>query len=309
MQRRYADPKGYESYERVVKTIASQVVAGYQVPWNLLITDFVAANATAVSTQVAQAQAPVYWLSPPLLESFLHTDLPNWICGIQRVIHLGVLMLPQSLMRSPDGEAISYIAFRHTKAFEEPPEIKYNERSVRIEPKNFDNIVWTTTTASGVIYASSTNLRMNEEGEGELDSGNNHFETFTNFGIEVDRSAEDKFLYTVSSVLLQTLLLMQIRPELVTASSQLQASPGLGFNQAAKEKRSASQLWTPNWIGKEYAAPKHNSTTTTKTGTGTHASPRPHWRRGHFRRVVVGKRDQNQREWRWFEPIRVNDGE
>lgn len=218
-------------------------------------------------------------------------------------------MLPQSLLLSPDGETIRYIAFRHTKAFEEPPAIKFNERSLKMEPKNFDNIVWTTTTASGVIYASSTGLRMNEEGEGELNSGNNHFETFTDFGIEVNASAEDRFLNTVSSVLLQTLLLMQIRPDIVTASSQSQASPGLGFSKATKEKRSATELWSPNWIGKNYLAPKQNSTTATKTGTGNHAIPRTHWLRGHFRRVVVGKRELNQREWRWFEPVRVNDGE
>jgi hypothetical protein len=41
-------------------------------------------------------------------------------------------------------------------------------------------------------------------------------------------------------------------------------------------------------------------------GEGTHASPITHLRRGHFRRVPVGPRDQQRREVRWIPPTVVN---
>lgn len=43
-------------------------------------------------------------------------------------------------------------------------------------------------------------------------------------------------------------------------------------------------------------------------GEGTHASPVTHPRRGHFRRVPVGPRNEDQREVRWIPPVIVNPG-
>lgn len=51
------------------------------------------------------------------------------------------------------------------------------------------------------------------------------------------------------------------------------------------------------------ARPRRRSRT---DGTGTHASPLPHVRRGHFRRQPVGPREEGRREIRWIAPMWVN---
>ncbi len=53
---------------------------------------------------------------------------------------------------------------------------------------------------------------------------------------------------------------------------------------------------------------KPRSPTSTNRGESTHASPVTHPRRGHFRRVPVGPRNEDQREVRWIPPVIVNPG-
>lgn len=159
-ERKYANPRGYQTYEKVSQLMATQILNGYRLPWDLIKTDFAAHTATTINTQIANMQAPVYWLSQSLLESFLHTDLPNWICGMQRPVPAAILMLPMGVICSPDGESINYIAFRHTKAFENPPSIKFDQQLILTEATNFDYITWTTTTELGTVYASCTGLQL-----------------------------------------------------------------------------------------------------------------------------------------------------
>ncbi|MCC5640637.1 hypothetical protein LC593_33360 [Nostoc sp. CHAB 5844] len=39
---------------------------------------------------------------------------------------------------------------------------------------------------------------------------------------------------------------------------------------------------------------------------GTHASPSPHWRRGHWRRSAVGE-GRAERKWNWIKPVLVKN--
>lgn len=150
-ERKYANPRGYQKYEKVIQLMATQILNGYRLPWDLIKMDFAAHSATTINTQIANMQAPVYWLSQSLLESFLQTDLPSWICGMQRPVPAAILILPTSAICSPDGEFINYIAFRHTKAFEKPPNIKFNQQLIITEAMDFDYIAWTTTTERGTV--------------------------------------------------------------------------------------------------------------------------------------------------------------
>lgn len=58
-------------------------------------------------------------------------------------------------------------------------------------------------------------------------------------------------------------------------------------------------LWSPNVIGKGYKIRREGESL-----GGTHASPRMHWRRGHWHHVAHGK-GRSQRRLDWFEPVLV----
>ena len=61
------------------------------------------------------------------------------------------------------------------------------------------------------------------------------------------------------------------------------------------------ELWSPRWIGKGYARKQIIG----GVPAGTHASPRMHWRRGHWRTQAVGEGRKDRRRV-WIEPILVN---
>lgn len=299
-QRRYANPRGYQKFDRVAQTMAAHIFGAYHLPWEVIKSDFAVSNNTTLSFQIAQTQAPVYWLSPSLLESILYSDLPKWISAVKRPVQLGILMLPENTIYSPDREAIDYIAFRHTLAQEIPPVVSFNGQKIVVGTKDNDYILCTTATRTGTVYATNFGLQMSEE-EDALSYGESHFEAYNALGIELDENAENNFLRLMESIVLQALLLMQLQPQIVTTSSLTQSVPGLGFGKLKLQKE-PNEIWSPNWIGKDY---QKRQTQATATSTA-HASPRPHWRRGHFRRVAVGPREQNQRQWQWFEPAYVN---
>jgi hypothetical protein len=59
-----------------------------------------------------------------------------------------------------------------------------------------------------------------------------------------------------------------------------------------------SALWHPNWIGAAYKS-QHEA------GTGHHASPRWHWRKGHWRNQPYGK-GRALKKLIWIEPILIH---
>lgn len=68
----------------------------------------------------------------------------------------------------------------------------------------------------------------------------------------------------------------------------------------AKKDRPARQFWSPTIIGGHYARQASEDL------GGTHASPRMHWRRGHFRRQPHG---EGRREFKtiWIEPMLIGE--
>lgn len=70
----------------------------------------------------------------------------------------------------------------------------------------------------------------------------------------------------------------------------------MGFGKNSK------QLIVPQVIGEGYKPKVIRNYET----TGTHASPRTHWRSGHWRQHMVGSRKEPQHKTIWVEPVLVN---
>jgi hypothetical protein len=91
------------------------------------------------------------------------------------------------------------------------------------------------------------------------------------------------------NIIFNTLFAMAARPEYVESGKRI-----------GNMKKSKSELWTPNIIGRKYAT-KYDP----NAETGTHASPRMHWRRGHFRQQACGI-GRLEHKIIWIEPMLVN---
>ncbi len=88
---------------------------------------------------------------------------------------------------------------------------------------------------------------------------------------------------------LNLLFAMAARPEYVER----------GMRQG-RHKKSGAEIWTPNIVGRKYAVKRDPN-----AETGSHASPRMHWRRGHFRQQAFGV-GRTEHKIIWLEPTLVN---
>ena len=96
------------------------------------------------------------------------------------------------------------------------------------------------------------------------------------------------------NLLCNILFLMDSRPEILIEST---------LERKGKEKKGkkSDDLWTPQYIGYDYKSPSEKP----PSGDGTHASPRMHWRQGHWRNQPFGGKDAPQIKRIWIDTILV----
>jgi hypothetical protein len=99
---------------------------------------------------------------------------------------------------------------------------------------------------------------------------------------------ESEILETLVQTVFNLIFAMAARPEYIESGHKI-----------GNHKKSNSEIWTPNIIGRKYAVKKDLN-----CETGTHASPRMHWRRGHFRQQAFGK-GLTEHKIIWIEPMLV----
>ena len=100
-----------------------------------------------------------------------------------------------------------------------------------------------------------------------------------------------------AKLVVNALLIMQYQPELVTVESSCHGR-GAGFGSAAN--KAAANYFPTRWLGKSYQRKQSNS-----PHAGSHASPRAHWRKGHWHNFRYGP-GRKELKLKWIEPIFVN---
>jgi hypothetical protein len=105
---------------------------------------------------------------------------------------------------------------------------------------------------------------------------------------------ETKFNTWLTTLVLKLLLFMLARPNDVQHGS---------IARVVKQRRTGSpiEFWHPNVMGRNYVTAREMS-------AGTHASPRLHWRRGHFRNQRHGPGFSLVKTI-WIEPVLVAPSE
>lgn len=121
----------------------------------------------------------------------------------------------------------------------------------------------------------------------------------SNFFFPEGMTDEDHlFVRKVAHYVFSTIMLMLARPELVER--------GALQKRVQKPGKPAREFWTPNVIGGRYRIARERAAAAGMGGS--HASPRAHWRRGHWRQQAYGEARSLRRD-QWIEPVLVNAGE
>jgi hypothetical protein len=228
---------------------------------------------------------PIYCLSRELLRSLQNTDTSN-LAGLipedwMPPLPVLIIALPDDAIKTPSGGRVSYlsIGLSHPAA-----SLRYllwencNVARINITFRDSDNTLWTKISelgASGLIHGTQNLLGTNS----------------------MDSIKQD-WLEGIVAIAMQCVMALSYLPELISESNP--ETPGKGFS---KQKPQANKFLSPRWIGKDFissAAPAQRP-----NATGSHRSPIPHLRRGHWQQQAVGPQRQN-RVPTWIRPAIIN---
>jgi hypothetical protein len=305
-KRTYRRIKGYLDYKQIACELSSHLMC-LETGFELRGFSDTAWNAMSHSAWMAYESPlfPVFAITKELAQAFLATDLPPHVCGLNRSFRNALFLLPE-LVRTPDnylcqwafvshfvkGESVESLPKTILKNFS-PEALKQVER-LKSPPFEVGKLRWVSQVGQlATIYSSI--MELPEEGDkpitGEIDFGGN----LEFWGENVNPETEQQFTRAVDKLLLQTLLYLQLKPDAVSSTPPSSHQSGNGF----RGKADPHTPLEPIWIGKDYKPQMIGKS------HGSHASPRLHWRRGHWKRVAVGE-GRRDRRWHWIEPTLVN---
>jgi hypothetical protein len=296
-QRRFRKVSGYGRFDRAIASIATILRSGEAAKESYFKNDIGFSIALRVfSDLVACANDfPVLAIDRGLLNALDKTMVPPDIAFMKCVFPVGLILLPQKLIKTSDGDWIDWLVFRHYLKGEilNPIKLEDGLSSEVIVDRN--SIAW-ATQPSGITWASNQPLDSDwgvQDDEMMIATAPGNI---TWDATEDDRDLSERLSLLVGNILLY----LQSQPD-DNLSSESNVFNGMGFGNNTSGRRSPKIL-TPRWVGRSYTQSETKSESRPRY---KHESPQPHWRRGHWRRVPVGKGRQ-AREWRWIKPVLVN---
>jgi hypothetical protein len=263
-----------------------------------------------VLAELVDMGVPTYFVSPALLSALMNTKLPDMrLCDLKWPLAALLFVLPKGGLASPDGDCM-YLGIASLPKEPNPPML--DEVGVVARTASICTVCYTSSKAA---YTWSHPLNEDPVSIGASDPLMEYYRPIGNM-IGNDGSvlggipelipqdlpeAEKNFIAFAPQLAIQVMLAMVSRPDLVTSGSCIRGGKTSGkFKDSPKP-----EVWSPNVIGKTYTIKSERSDE--DSGTGTHASPRTHWRVGHFR--LYEPCPENR--WKvskqiWIEPVLVS---
>jgi hypothetical protein len=242
--------------------------------------------------------APMYALRGDLFKAFDNSDVgldSGLLADLRPPVNPFILLFPSNSLISAEGAPLDWVVVNLTSR--DRPEdgmgegYGYSLPLLRIEGNMPRNLNWGGVDSKEVSWFGGSGI----------DEAGNLVQGTKSLGSERMGPSDHGFTARVRNVVLQTMLALTYRPDLLEAE-ELVATPRR--SPRAKPKASTPPTLTPRYLTSPVAAPQ--KARGGGAGAGTHASPTAHWRRGHWRRVPVGERESGGRKWVWIQPTFVN---
>ena len=277
----YRSVKNYTNTQNIAVNLAAQIMIAEQyLDGNLAkeltqtAKSFSAKMFLYAAKKAENELVPCYWLGSELAYSLSETDIPDNWTGLKLFIDRGFLLLPQGCIEYSgfgESESIDWLYF---EVMVIPEELRTDNMSA--EPV----IIWTSGSDRLSLFAGIIDLSENIQ-------------------ISAKSEQERAIIERVSKLLLNTMLVLNYKPELLDKQKKSE-SKGIGFGNAGRLPSNIAR--NPVWIGKVYSQSREYS----KPNGKLTRLPREHYRRGHWARRRHGTREKWQYQWHWIEPTVVN---
>jgi hypothetical protein len=246
---------------------------------------------------------PLFFINPALLQAVQHTDFRDDINWMEMPLPFehGVFVLPRGgLKHELDGDAAFIFWSRCRKGNHLPvvpgiPIMQMTEDNFSIVTICPEHGVWYDSHLTATMRPT---LKLNNLFYRTADEPMPKIRKNTQWDEDADPVKDADFIESLGTIVFGTLLAMTARPTLLTKAKLLKS--------VTRADQCKKEFWTPNIIGEGYA-PKH-VVSTHASGNGTHARPRMHWRRGHFRNQAYGP-GMKEHHVIWMEPMLIAAGD
>lgn len=302
--RTYKMPKGYITWETLSIISALCLATSNRAYACVDISAFVHSHRFALWFC---HNAPLYCLTPELLEAFNRTDSlhkPGIFAGWQPSLPYLLVALPRHTIFTPDGAEFDYLLIACGSV--DKPEWNHGRwRDIEIpEFKTEHNLhfQWTTIDSKETVWMSGTAINSDS---------NLIYQENSNLGKSTLTPDDRVFIQRIRNLVINVLLALEYSPGLLSdvvvgdswGDSQRETIFKHGFGKPLNRgERQPPNIRYPRWLGRDYQPPSPLT-----TATGTHASPQSHWRRGHWRILESGEGRRWKKSKRlWIEPILVN---
>jgi len=246
-------------------------------------------TAQAVSYRVVNHRVPVYFVAEDFIRAVAATDLPHdfTFADLHWPMPAMVLGFPVSFMREYIGKETCYVFLaRFSKGEHFCPFFPAAPAVVMPAPKVV--LFWYACTTGRLESFVSSFWEQDRLDEAVLKHGYTDYTNGDFAKVQEDKTCCDR----LSNLIFKLLVILNTRPNLVESGARLRAA-------SHRRGKSRCELWSPNIIGRNYRVLR------VKTApTGTHASPRLHWRRGHLRNQPHGQ-GRTLRKLVWIEPTLI----
>jgi hypothetical protein len=291
--RPYKLPKGYITWPHLSAIVAMYLAVVKAGIGHRFQEDIPTEIAALRMTQWFLQDAPLYCLSTDLLRAFENADLSNvfeLFEGFEPSLPTFLVALPSNAVRTAEGSALSFLCVHVSER--DRPELSIAEGyGLKVPYLNHDgqmHVHLSSLDSVGVTLISG----LTADQEGQLyDSGKI-------LSAQELSSSDISDANRMKKIALQCLLALAYSPELFDDADS-SSSVTKGTRQPRKQQRSLAR--SPRWLRPRVAP----SVRRPEQGGG-HASPRPHWRSAHERRVPVGPRARNERKVVRIGPTWVN---
>ena len=239
----------------------------------------------------------MYALRGDLFKAFDNSDVAldnGLLADLRPPVNPFILLFPSNSLISAEGAPLDWVVVNLTSR--DRPEDSlgegygYSMPLLRIEGNLPKNLNWGGVDSKEVSWFGGSGI----DEEGNVVPGGR------SLGSEQMQPPDHDFTARVRNIVLQTMLALTYRPDLLEAED-LVAAPRRPTR--ANSRGNKSKVLSPRYLSTPEVVHRSRSVA---PGTGSHASPTAHWRRGHWRRVPVGERESGGRKWVWIQPTFVN---
>jgi hypothetical protein len=240
--------------------------------------------------KLCSQRVPTFHVGADMLDAVTRTVPPagmSW-ATVKFPHTAGVFLLPRGSMRTGDGRSWDWVAWTLTKPGETVKIPGAWEYPTSIASDDGADMISLATASAFPDGRTDGMLVWNASLKQAGDLCRDWMDPRDTMGGVAPNDVETDALRNARIIVANLFLALEVRPELVERTGQ---------RVRTIKKGPAREKWTPNWIGRTYRIQRAD-------GDGTHASPRLHWRRGHYRRQPVGA-GRKEHKVIWLEPCLV----